>query len=193
MILSNLEDKNAVVLISDEKEKPFANLERILRGFDKYIKLKKTDTIFITEPAYEGIEKRLSYVMDEIAMQGVNAVSLSSKKHLLHHASSEDLKLLINILQPKYYFPVKGEYRHQFANAEIAESLGIPKENILLKQNGDVVTFENGNLVDTKEHIETDEILIDGKSFWRYWGSCFKRSGNVRRKWNCDYQLYVGS
>ena len=162
--LSNLEDKNAVVLISDEKEKPFANLERILRGFDKYIKLKKTDTIFITEPAYEGIEKRLSYVMDEIAMQGVNAVSLSSKKHLLHHASSEDLKLLINILQPKYYFPVKGEYRHQFANAEIAESLGIPKENILLKQNGDVVTFENGNLVDTKEHIETDEILIDGKS-----------------------------
>ena len=162
--LSNLEDKNAVVLISDEKEKPFANLERILRGFDKYIKLKKTDTIFITEPAYEGIEKRLSYVMDEIAMRGVNAVSLSSKKHLLHHASSEDLKLLINILQPKYYFPVKGEYRHQFANAEIAESLGIPKENILLKQNGDVVTFENGNLVDTKEHIETDEILIDGKS-----------------------------
>jgi len=162
--LSNLEDKNAVVLISDEKEKPFANLERILRGFDKYIKLKKTDTIFITEPAYEGIEKRLSYVMDEIAMQGVNAVSLSSKKHLLHHASSEDLKLLINILQPKYYFPVKGEYRHQFANAEIAESLGIPKENILLKQNGDVVTFENVNLVDTKEHIETDEILIDGKS-----------------------------
>ena len=162
--LSNLEDKNAVVLISDEKEKPFANLERILRGFDKYIKLKKTDTIFITEPAYEGIEKRLSYVMDEIAMQGVNAVSLSSKKHLLHHASSEDLKLLINILQPKYYFPVKGEYRHQFANSEIAESLGIPKENILLKQNGDVVTFENGNLVDTKEHIETDEILIDGKS-----------------------------
>ena len=162
--LSNLEDKNAVVLISDEKEKPFANLERILRGFDKYIKLKKTDTIFITEPAYEGIEKRLSYVMDEIAMQGVNAVSLSSKKHLLHHASSEDLKLLINILQPKYYFPVKGEYRHQFANAEIAESLGIPKENILLKQNGDVVTFENGNLIDTKEHIETDEILIDGKS-----------------------------
>ena len=162
--LNNLEDKDVVVLISDEKERPFANLERILKGYDKYIKLKKTDTIFITEPAYEGIEKRLAYVMDEIAMQGVNAVSLSSKKHLLHHASSEDLKLMINIMQPKYYFPVKGEYRHQFMNAEIAESLGIPKENILLKQNGDVVTFENGVLVDTKEHIDTDEILIDGKS-----------------------------
>ena len=97
-------------------------------------------------------------------MLGVNAISLSSKKHLLHHASREDLSLLINIMNPKYYFPVKGEYRNQYANAEVAESLGIPKENIILKQNGDVTLFIKGNLVPTNEHIETDEILIDGKS-----------------------------
>ncbi len=161
--LDNLEDKDVVILISDEKEKPFANLERLIKGYDKFIKLKKTDTIFITEPSYEGIEKRLALVMDEIAMQGVNAVSLSSKKHLLHHASREDLSLLINIMQPKYYFPVKGEYRNQYANAEIAENLGIPKENIILKQNGDVATFIKGNLVNNNIHIPTDEILIDGK------------------------------
>ena len=58
--LSNLNDKGVVVLISDEKEKPFANLDRILKGFDKYIKLKETDTIFITEPCYDGIEKDCS-------------------------------------------------------------------------------------------------------------------------------------
>src|SRR5699024_8743784 len=84
--LSNLNDKDVVVLISDEKEKPFANLERVIKGYDKFIKLNSSDTIFITEPAYEGIEKRLATVMDDIAMLGVNAVSLSSKKHLLHHA-----------------------------------------------------------------------------------------------------------
>ena len=162
--LNSLEDKDAVVLISDEKEKPFANLERIIKGYDKFIKLNTNDTIFITEPAYEGIEKRLATVMDEIAMLGVNAISLSSKKHLLHHASREDLSLLINIMNPKYYFPVKGEYRNQYANAEVAESLGIPKEKIILKQNGDVTLFIKGNLVPTNEHIETDEILIDGKS-----------------------------
>lgn len=162
--LSNLNDKNVVVLISDEKEKPFANLEKIMKGFDKYIKLKETDTIFITEPAYEGIEKRLAMVMDDIAKMNVNAVSLSSKKHLLHHSSREDLMLMINLMNPKYYFPVKGEYRHQYANAMIAEELGIPKENILLKQNGDVVEFVNGNLIETMEHIEIDDILIDGKS-----------------------------
>ena len=162
--LSNLDDKGVVVLISDEKEKPFMNLERILRGFDKYIKLKDTDTIFITEPPYEGIEKRMALVMDEIAKANVNVVSLSAKKHLLHHASQEDLMLMINLMNPKYYFPVKGEYRHQVMNAELAEKVGVAKENIILKQNGDVVTFIDGKMIEDYDHVEVDEILIDGKS-----------------------------
>ena len=162
--LSNLDDKDCIVLISDEKEKPFMNIERIVKGFDKYIKLKETDTIFITEPSYDGIERRLALIMDEIAKANVNAVCLSSKKHLLHHASREDLMLMINLMNPKYYFPVKGEYRHQVMNAEIAEEIGIPKENIILKQNGDVATFIDGNLIDDFEHVDVDEILIDGKS-----------------------------
>lgn len=163
--LSNLNDKNVVVLVSDEKEKPFNNLERIIKGYDKYITLKETDTIFITEPAYEGIEKRLAIVMDDIAMAGCEAISLSSKKHLLHHASREDLMLMINLMNPKYYFPVKGEYRHQYANATIAESLKINPKNILLKQNGDVTEFVNGKLnVKCFDHIDVGEILIDGKS-----------------------------
>ena len=162
--LSNLNDKGVVVLISDEKEKPFGNLERILKGFDKYIKLKETDTIFITEPSYDGMEKRYAVIMDDIARANINVISLSSKKHLLHHASREDLMLMINLMNPKYYFPVKGEYRHQYMNAEVAEELGVPKENILLKQNGDVVEFNNGKLVNSNEKIKLDEILIDGKS-----------------------------
>lgn len=163
--LSNLNDKNVVVLVSDEKEKPFNNLERIIKGYDKYITLKGTDTIFITEPAYEGIEKRLAIVMDDIAMAGCEAISLSSKKHLLHHASREDLMLMINLMNPKYYFPVKGEYRHQYANATIAESLKINPKNILLKQNGDVTEFVNGKLNEKCfGHVDVGEILIDGKS-----------------------------
>ena len=160
--LSDLENKNTLVLISDNKEKPFANLDRIIKGFDKYITIKETDTIFITEPSYPGIERKLALLMDEIAMLGADAVSLSSKKHLLHHASGEDLMLMINLMNPKYYFPVKGEYRNQYANAEIAESLGIPKENIILKLNGDVFEMVDGVNTNSMEHIETDEILIDG-------------------------------
>lgn len=162
--LADLEGKNTLVLISDNKEKPFGNLERIIKGFDKFIEIKETDTIFITEPSYPGIEKRLALIMDEIAMLGADAVSLSSKKHLLHHASREDLMLMINLMNPKYYFPVKGEYSQQYQNGEIAEELGIPKENIILKLNGDVFEINKGKNTNSLEHIETDEILIDGKS-----------------------------
>ena len=162
--LADLEGKNTLVLISDNKEKPFGNLERIIKGFDKFIEIKETDTIFITEPSYPGIEKRLALIMDEVAMLGADAVSLSSKKHLLHHASREDLMLMINLMNPKYYFPVKGEYSQQYQNGEIAEELGIPKENIILKLNGDVFEINKGKNTNSLEHIETDEILIDGKS-----------------------------
>ena len=162
--LANLDDKGVVVLISDEKEKPFANLERILKGYDKYIKLKETDTIFITEPSYDGVEKRYAVILDEIAKDNLDVVSLSNKKHLLHHASREDLMMMINLMEPKYYFPVKGEYRHQYMNADIAFDAGIPKENIILKLNGDVATFVDGKLTEDKEHIDVDDILIDGKT-----------------------------
>ena len=161
--LSNVEDHDSVILISDEKEKPFANLERIIKGYDKYIKLTDKDTIFITEPTYAGIEKRSALIMDEVAMLGANAISLSSKRHLLHHASREDLMMMISLMNPKYYFPVKGEYRHQYANATIAEDIGMNKDNIILKENGDVALFVNGKLMSQTEHIDVDEVLIDGK------------------------------
>ena len=162
--LSDLEDKNTVVLISDEREKPFNNLDRIIKGYDKFITINENDTIFITEPTYPGIEKRTALIMDEISMLGANAVSLSSKKHLDHHASREDLMLMIDLMNPKYYFPVKGEYRQQYVNGEIAEELGIPKENIILKLNGDVFEMVDGENTNSLEHIDVEDVLIDGKS-----------------------------
>ena len=162
--LNDINDKGVVILISDGKEKPYANIERIIKGNDKLIKLRETDTIFITEPMYIGTERRMVTIMDEIAKLNVNVVSLSSKKHLLEHPSREDLMLMINLMKPKYYFPVKGEYKEQYKNAFIATKCGIKKENIILKQNGDVVTFIDGQMIDNFENVEIDEILISGKS-----------------------------
>ena len=162
--LSNLNDKGVIVLISDGKEKPYNNLEKIIKGNDKYIKLMPSDTIFITEPMYIGVEKRMVQIMDDIAKMNINILSLSNKTHLLEHPSREDLMMMINLMHPKYYFPVKGEYKEQYQNAEIASKCGIEKENIILKQNGDVVEFNNGKLVESFEKIPVDEVLIDGKS-----------------------------
>ena len=162
--LSDLENKDTVVFISDEREKPFNNLDRIIKGYDKFIKINENDTIFITETSYPGIEKRTALIMDEIAMLGANAVNLSSKKHLDHHASREDLMLMIDLIHPKYYFPVKGEYRQQYVNAEIAEEIGISPEDIILKLNGDVFEMVDGVNTNSTEHIDVEEVLIDGKS-----------------------------
>ena len=162
--LSNLNDKGVIVLVSDLKEKPYANLERILKDNDKYIKLKSDDTIFITEPMYMGVEKRMVLIMDEFAKRKINVEALSNKDHLLFHPSKEDIMLMIELMHPKYYFPVKGNYKDQVENGNLALKLGIKKENILLKQNGDIITFINGKLVDEFKHINVDEILIDGKS-----------------------------
>lgn len=162
--LSNINDKDVVVITSDNKEKSFASIEKIISGYDKFIKFKEGDTVFISEPTYPGNEKKVAKVVDDLARLGVEAVTLSSKKYALHHASQEDLMQMINLMNPKYYFPVKGEYRYLYMNANVASLLGIPKENIILKLNGDVACFENGVLTDEKEHINTEEILIDGTS-----------------------------
>jgi len=162
--LESLNEKGIIVFISDEKERPFSNLNRIIKGYDKFIKLTDEDTVFITEPSYPGIEKKSSDVLDQIAQIGANGIMLSNKKSLLHHASSEDLMLMINLMNPKYYFPVKGEYKDQYANAEVAEACGMDKNNIILKLNGDVVEFDNGEMIESFEKVPVEQVLISGSS-----------------------------
>lgn len=162
--LSHINDEGVIVIISDEREKPFSNINRIVRGYDKFIKINNTDTVVFASPVYDGLEKTAANLFDDIAKIGANLVIFSSKKYLEYHASSEDLMLMIDLMNPKYYFPVIGEYRHQVANANLASKLGINKENILLKQNGDVIVFEDGKLVESLDRVKTEEILIDGKT-----------------------------
>ena len=162
--LTNIEDRDSVILISNENEKPFVNLERIVNGYDKYVKIKDTDTIFYLEPIGVGMEKKAAKLADDISKIGATVVTLSSKDHLLNHASQEDLMLMLNLMNPKYYFPVIGEYRHMIENAAIASSIGIKKENIILKLNGESAIIENGNLTEEKEIIPINELLIDGNN-----------------------------
>ena len=162
--LRSINEENIILLISDEREKPFSNISRIIKGYDKFIKLAETDTVVFASPIYDGMEKSATKVFDDIAKRGSNLVILSTKKYLSHHASSEDLMMMVNLMNPKYYFPVTGEYRHQVANAKLAEVMGIDKQNILLRLNGEVSTFVNGNLVKSDGNVKIDDILVDGKT-----------------------------
>ena len=162
--LNNLNDRDAIILISNENEKPYVNLDRIVNGYDKYVKINPSDTIFFLEPVQVGMEKKAAKITDEISKIGANVITLSSKNHLLNHASQEDLMLMLNLMNPKYYFPVIGEYRYQVDNANIAKQLGMSDENIILSLNGQVSIIENGILNPTKENVNADEVLVDGKT-----------------------------
>ena len=162
--LSNINDNNAILLIMDDKATPYANMNKILNGYDKFVTLKNTDTIVFAEPKYDSTEKILVKLQNELAMFGCNIETYDNGKEILHHASREDLMLMMKLINPKYYMPVKGEYRYMVNNANLASALKIPDSNILLKQNGDVVTFVNGNLVDDFAKIKVNDVLIDGNS-----------------------------
>lgn len=163
--LSNLNDKDAVVLVCNDRETPFYNLSRIVNGYDKFVKLKETDTICFAEPSYDAYENTLVKIMNDIAIKGVSIETVPKEKSVRHHASSEDLMLLIKLFNPKYYMPIKGEYRYMVGNANLAEEVGIDKDNIILKENGEIVYFKNGVKQDTFNKINVDETLIDGKSY----------------------------
>lgn len=162
--LSNIKDTNSILLICDDKENPYASISKIINGYDKYISLKSGDSICFAEPRYDSNEKLLVKLENDLAMAGCKILNLPKDKNILHHPSSEDLMLMIRLLNPKYYMPVKGEYRYMVGNANLASSLGMEPSHILLKQNGDIVEIENGELQDTFKTIKVNDCLIDGKS-----------------------------
>lgn len=162
--IHHVDEENIIVIISDEREKPFSNMKRIIKGYDKFVKMKETDTVVFATQVYDGMEKSATEMFDTIAKMGANLIIIPTNKYLSLHASSEDLMLMLNLMQPKYYFPVIGEYRHQVANANLAKQIGMPEENVLLKLNGQVVNLVDGVLVDSNEQIKVDDILIDGNT-----------------------------
>ena len=161
--ISHVNDEGILVIISNEREKPYSSLKRILRNSDKFVTLKEKDTVVILSPIYESSEITATQVFNKISKVGSKLVILS-KKYLSPHSSSEDIMLMINLMKPKYYLPVTGEYRHQVENAILARQLEIPDENILLKLNGEVTTFIDGELVDNDEKVPIEDVLIDGKT-----------------------------
>ena len=161
--ITHVTDPGIVVIISNEREKPYSSLKRILRNSDKFVTLNETDTVVILSPIYDATEVTATKLFNKIAKIGSNLIILS-KKLLSPHSSSEDIMLMIKLMNPKYYFPVNGEYRHQVENGLLAYKLGISKNNILLNLNGEVAYFEEGVLKSNDEKIKVDEILIDGKT-----------------------------
>lgn len=160
--LENINDKNAIILICDDNKNQYYNIKKIVSGYDKYITIRENDSILFAEPSYDYTEKTLVDLQNELALTKVETYTIPKDKSILHHASSEDIMMMLDLLKPKYVMPVEGEYRYMVGVANIASSIGIKPENIILKQNGEQITFIDGVLDSKTEIIPVNENLIDG-------------------------------
>ncbi len=152
-----------VVIVSDVGPNVFRKMAKIAMGEDNVVEIREDDSVIIASPEVPGTESLSSAMMNELYKDGVLVKTLSYKKVLSMHASTEDLKMLIALLKPKYYLPVKGEFQNLTANAHIASDMGILASNIIVLDNGQVAEFIDGRLKSTQEILKLEDVLIDGK------------------------------
>ena len=113
-------------------------------------------------PPVPGTEKIAARTLDILYRNDCNVLKINKAILPPSHASSEDVKLLINILNPKYIVPVIGEYRHQFALRDVCNQLGYENKDVVMLDNGVVMQIQKGNLVPYNELITNGDFLVDG-------------------------------
>ena len=153
---------NIICIISGSGNKVFRLLNNIAIGEDRVIELNQNDTVIIASPIVPGTEKEAANMENDLYKAGVQVYKLNSKEVLSMHASKEDLKMMLYLVKPKYYLPIKGEYAKLINNADVAVEMGYKPDKIVILDNGQFATFENGKLVSTRDQIELNEVLIDG-------------------------------
>ncbi|WP_195218159.1 RNase J family beta-CASP ribonuclease [Turicibacter sanguinis] len=153
---------NLVVLATGNRYEPFNALIRMAKHQDRLIHIEKSDTVIVATAPIPGNEIKAARTLDLLYRTGASVVAINKNLLPSSHASSEDLKLMMNLLKPQYIMPVIGEYRNLVAHAKIAEKMGYNTENVILLDNGDVVEFQQGELVNHTEHIQIDQVLVDG-------------------------------
>ena len=157
--MKNYTGEQLVLITTGSQGESMAALSRMAAHLHKKISILPGDTVIFSSHPIPGNEKAVSNVINELSAQGANVVF--QDVHVSEHACQEEIKLIYSLVKPKYAIPVHGEYRHLKAHAEVAQSLGIPKENIFLMYSGDVMELdEDGAAVTGKVH--TGAIMVDG-------------------------------
>ena len=155
-------DDNLVVLLSGTPQRIYHDINDIIDGGDEYLKLNENDTFIVASPVVPGTEKIANRAINELYKTDSNIYVLKNKELTSMHASQEDVKVIIQIFNPTYFIPIKGEYQHFISNMEVAMSMHVLQENIPIIDNGEILTLKNGVLEDYRDTIEVEDVMIDG-------------------------------
>lgn len=152
-------DDRVTIITTGSQGESMAALSRMAASIHKKVTIKPGDVIIVSATPIPGNEKSVARVINELSMKGAKVIFQDT--HVSGHASQEEIKLIYSILKPKYAVPVHGEYRHLVKHAELAESMGIDKDNIFILSSGDVLELseEKAQVAGT---VHSGSLMVDG-------------------------------
>ncbi len=157
--MKNYPDEQMVLVTTGSQGESMAALSRMAANMHRKVQVKSGDTVILSSNPIPGNEKAVSKIINELTMMGANVIF--QDVHVSGHACQEEIKLIYSLVHPKYAIPVHGEYRHMKAQADIAASLGIPKDNIFILHSGDVLELDEKK-AEISGHVPCGSILVDG-------------------------------
>ena len=160
--INNYPASQVVVITTGSQGEPMSALTRMAMSDHRKVNIVPGDTIIISATPIPGNEKLVSKTVDNLLKLGANVIyGRSEGIHVSGHASREELKLMHNLVRPKFFIPVHGEYRHLVQHARLAQELGMPKENVFIGENGQILEFtrEKGTVAGK---VAAGIVLVDG-------------------------------
>lgn len=161
--LKDIPDDRVVIITTGSQGEPLSVLSRIASDEHKHIKIKPGDTVILSAKAIPGNERSIGRIINRLMKRGAEVIyEKVSEIHVSGHASKEELKLMMNLVKPRYFIPIHGEYRQLSQHAKLAEKSGIPKENIFILEDGSILQTD-GQSCTRAGKVTSGRIFIDGK------------------------------
>ncbi len=161
--LAQLPDSQILMLTTGSQGEPMSALTRMAFNDHKKLKVKPGDTIILSSRFIPGNERTIQNIINHLYRQGAEVIHEQVRDiHVSGHAYREELKTMISIVNPRYFIPIHGEYRHLVKHRQLAVSMGLPEENCLLVENGAAIAFRAGE-ASMNHRVATGRVLVDGK------------------------------
>ncbi len=160
--INNYRDDQLLVLTTGSQGEPMAGLTRMAFAEHRKLQIKPTDKVIVSATPIPGNEVFVSRVINQLYRSGAEVVyEALDEVHVSGHACQEELKLYHTLIKPRYFIPVHGEYRMLWQHAELAEKMGMPRENIILPEAGQVIEMSKDSL-SLAGIVPNGAVLIDG-------------------------------
>lgn len=159
---NRLKPSEVCLLCTGSQGEPLAALSKIASGSHRQIKIMPNDIVVFSSSPIPGNASSVAKTINKLYLKGVKVYTNSFYEvHTSGHANQEELKLMLRLIKPKYFMPYHGEYRMLKSHGDLAISCGIPKENVFILENGDVLNMD-ANEIKLGEKITSDDVYVDG-------------------------------